>query len=345
AAFASSIAISLAASTSFAQLAPYSEDFEALVQSDPDALLTTGWLVFGNVFDSGGGYLYGYGPFGAPNGTPGFCAVSAGEGGAPQGAQGLVVYSDYNNGDHANGHTIEANTFQEQIIDASDVGKTFKFQFDAKLGDIMPASTAQAFIKVIDGTVFSLDGYVTMDTTAIPTLWGTYELSLTIDANHVGDFFQIGFSNMSTAYTPSGIHYDNVSLSEVSASLGTNYCTSDINSTGGASVMSATGSASIAAQNLTLSASSAPSQPGIFYYGPNQLNSPFGNGVRCIGGATTRLPVVFSGGGSFDFVVDFNAPGINFSPGTVNFQCWYRDPAAGGASYDLSDGYSIVMVP
>ena len=44
----------------------YDQDFENLVQSDVNALTNDGWLVFGNVFTSNNEYLYGYGPFGAP---------------------------------------------------------------------------------------------------------------------------------------------------------------------------------------------------------------------------------------------------------------------------------------
>ena len=41
-----------------ADLASYSQDFEGLNQADTGALAADGWLVFANVFDSGGGYLY-----------------------------------------------------------------------------------------------------------------------------------------------------------------------------------------------------------------------------------------------------------------------------------------------
>jgi hypothetical protein len=32
-------------------------------------------------------------------------------------------------------------------------------------------------------------------------------------------------------------------------------------------------------------------------------------------------------------------------PGTHRFQCWFRDPAAGGASFDLSNGLEVTFVP
>jgi hypothetical protein len=61
-------------------LTPYSQDFEGLVETDPDALANDGWLVFGNVFSPEGGYLYGYGPFPAPNHALAFSQIVLGEG-------------------------------------------------------------------------------------------------------------------------------------------------------------------------------------------------------------------------------------------------------------------------
>jgi hypothetical protein len=331
-------------------LQPYSEDFESLNQADGGALNAAGWLVFANVFDGGGGYLYGYGPFGAPNGGPGFCAVAAGEGGAPQGAQQIVTYSDYNNGDHGNGFTIESNVFQEQIVGASDVGKTFEFQFDGKLGDATAPSSALAFIKIIDSSVFSLDGFSSVDTTNLPTTWGTYSMSILIDASHVGDFFQIGFQTNATLFNPSGMVYDNINFGELTG-LGTNYCTSNANSSGGAAIISASGSVSVAANDLVLSASPVPDgQPGLFYFGPNQIQVPFGNGFQCVGGPNLmRLPPTASVGGVLTTAVDNTMPPYStiavLAGSTWNHQAWFRDPAAGGAFFDLSDAIQLDFQP
>jgi hypothetical protein len=57
-------------------------------------LNNAGWLIFGNVFDSGGGYKFGYGAFPAPNGGQGFSALVLGQGGPSQGATRLSVYND-----------------------------------------------------------------------------------------------------------------------------------------------------------------------------------------------------------------------------------------------------------
>ena len=93
-----------------------------------------------------------------------------------------------------------------------------------------------------------------------------------------------------------------------------------------------------------------PFQVGIFYYGPNQVDAAFGNGRRCLGGTTVRLPIISADLFGFAFYdVDLQ----NLPPGspsidagsTWNFQYWYRDPAAGGAAFNLSDGVSIVFCP
>ena len=204
----------LAPAASWADLAPYSQDFEGLDQQFPGALAADGWLVFGNVFSPDGTvYYYGYGPFPAPNGGPGFCGIDLGQGGPAQGDQQLVVYNDYNNFDHTNGFLIEANVFQEQTIGAADVGNAYLFEFDAKRGNIEPNTTALAFIKTLDPNAgFALTNFVTVDMTNVPTMWGSYSLSISIDPGLVGQILQIGFASTTTSYTPSGIFYDNINF-------------------------------------------------------------------------------------------------------------------------------------
>jgi hypothetical protein len=202
----------LAPTAGRAQLASYSQDFETLVQSDPAALSNDGWWVFGNVFSPDHStYYYGYGPFPAPNGGPGFSAIDVGQGGADQGAQQLSVYSDYNNDDHADGNQIEANVYHEQTIGAGDVGHTALFQFDAKLGNLVAPSTALAFIKTLNPAAgYALTNFITVDMTAIPATWGTYSIPIPIDAGLVSQLLQFGFMNTTTHYVPSGVFYDNI---------------------------------------------------------------------------------------------------------------------------------------
>lgn len=132
--------------------------------------------------------------------------------------------------------------------------------------------------------------------------------------------------------------------------VGTRYCTAAANSTGAGATIVATGSTSVAENALRLSAAPVPAnQSGIFFYGPNQANVPFGNGFRCVGGGSVglqRLPIVNAGpSGELVHQLDLGNPptgaGTILPGSTWNFQAWYRDPLAGGATFNLSDAISI----
>lgn len=207
------------AASSFGALTSYSQNFEGLNMSSTSALADDGWKVFGNVFDSGGNYLYNYGPFPAPNTGAAFCSIATGEGGAAQGLQYLNTFSDYNNGDHANNRLIEANTFQEQVVAAGDIGKTFEFKFDYKASSTAGPSgqtVARAFIKVLNpGAGFALVSFPTLVTTsASTTAWATGSLNVTIEQGWTNHILQFGFMNTATAYQPSGVFYDNINFSQ-----------------------------------------------------------------------------------------------------------------------------------
>jgi hypothetical protein len=214
----------------------YEQDFESLDQTSGTALGGAGFLVFGNEFQPDGTPIQGYGPFPAPNGTPGFSSIALGQGGASQGEQVLVIYSDYNNGTNQEaGNLVEANTFQEPysnpdtLITAADLG-TYTFSFDAKRGDIndptLPRcdptsveytpnppcdSTALAFIKTLDpGASFATTNFFTVDTTAIPDTWNRYSITLVVDNALIGQLLQFGFAATATNFEPSGVFYDNL---------------------------------------------------------------------------------------------------------------------------------------
>jgi hypothetical protein len=210
-------------------LTPYSQTFEGLVQDDPDALSGDGWLVFGNVSQPDGTYLYGYGPFPAPNSGAAFCQVVSGQGGPEQGDQQLVVFSDYENTDHASGLLIESNVFQEQTIEADAVGQAWRFAFQAKRGNLEGQSTAIAFIKTLDPqNNYALTNFEQVELTAAPQTWQGYELTLSIDAELEGQILQFGFACVATDYQGSGVFYDNllfeqddqVDVPDVSAAAG-----------------------------------------------------------------------------------------------------------------------------
>jgi len=190
--------------------ADHHQDYENLTHDDANALSGDGWLFYGNVFDSGGGFLYGHGPWPCPNAQGNVCDIAQGEGGAIQGAQQFNMYSDYNSAEHGNGNLVETNVFQEQIIDAGHVG-TYTFQFDGKRGNLTGASTAAAYIKTLDpGNGYAMTNYITQDMTTEPTTWDTYTLTIDIDAGMIGQILQFGFTTTATNYEASGVFYDNV---------------------------------------------------------------------------------------------------------------------------------------
>lgn len=210
--FAVAVLICLIPATGLA-LGPYSQDFEGLNQADTAALGNDGWLVFANVFGPDWAYWYGYGPFPAPNDGFGFCQIADGEGNGAQGVQQLVVFSDYNNGDHANGAFIESNTFQEQIIGPGDVTETWVFDFQAKMGNLELGSTALAFIKTLDPNAgWATTNFITLDMTTTPAEWTDYSISIDIDPTLDGQILQVGFQNVATNYEGSGVFYDNVNF-------------------------------------------------------------------------------------------------------------------------------------
>ena len=134
--------------------------------------------------------------------------------------------------------------------------------------------------------------------------------------------------------------------------IGVSYCAATPNSTGGAATISASGSQSVAANDLTLTVGPVPNQPGLFFYGPAQVQLAFGNGFLCVGAGATgiaRLPVGNAAGNVMTYTLDNTAPPTALTqilPGTSwNFSAWFRDPLGLGASFDLSDAISVSFTP
>lgn len=134
--------------------------------------------------------------------------------------------------------------------------------------------------------------------------------------------------------------------SAVAQGIGTPYCDATPNSSGHPAHVQAHGSASVAANDLVLVAAPVPNELGLFFWGPDQNQVPFGNGFLCASGAfTVRIdPVELAQGNLARRRVDLPINGI-FGPGERNFQYWFRDPLAGGASFNLSNGVNVSFVP
>ena len=119
-------------------------------------------------------------------------------------------------------------------------------------------------------------------------------------------------------------------------------CSTNPNSTGFPAHIWMSGSASVTDQQFNLRAYPVPeSQWGIFFYGSNQIDVPFGNGYRCAGGNVRRMPPVLSQFNLFvyegsDRLIQHGTVGE-----TVMFQAWYRDTPAGGLQFNLSDAGGV----
>lgn len=131
--------------------------------------------------------------------------------------------------------------------------------------------------------------------------------------------------------------------------LGTPGCSATANSSGAGGAISATGSTSVAANNLHLSANSLPASTfGLFFYGPSAVQLPFGDGVRCVDGSLFRLDVGNTGpSGVLTDEIDLSSPpnpAGQVLPGSVwHYQGWFRDVAAGGAGFNTSDSLSLTF--
>lgn len=99
-------------------------------------------------------------------------------------------------------------------------------------------------------------------------------------------------------------------------------------------------------QTQLLGAGLPPGQPGVYLQALNQINGglglAFGNGLRCAGGNVLRLQVRTANTfGQSNTTVDIFAGG-GIVPGTLRrYQLWYRDPAAGAAGFNLTNGLEL----
>lgn len=120
------------------------------------------------------------------------------------------------------------------------------------------------------------------------------------------------------------------------------------NSTGGGAVLTGSGSASVAADDLVLEVAYAPSnQNGIFFMARNQSAVVFGDGQLCAVSGIVRFGVRATDACG----VVREGPGIAAAKGIApgeswNFQFWYRDPGGPcGSAFNTSNGFNVVFEP
>jgi len=124
------------------------------------------------------------------------------------------------------------------------------------------------------------------------------------------------------------------------------YCPGRPNSVGPGATIQGLGSRSLHRRDFRLrSAGCPPHQPGLFFFGPSQIDLPFGEGRRCVGGSLVRIapPTYVDGGGVAERLLD---PGASYwsalfagSP-ALNFQFWYRDPGVDSDHDGTPEGFN-----
>jgi hypothetical protein len=129
------------------------------------------------------------------------------------------------------------------------------------------------------------------------------------------------------------------------------YCVAAANSNGPGALIGWSGSNSVSANDLVLQVTGAATTvSGIFFYGPNQTQVPFGDGFLCLSGSLQRLPVVVTSlAGNASYAIDLTQPTASAAPivagETWNFQFWYRDPPGNLAPFNVSDGLNVPFCP
>lgn len=138
------------------------------------------------------------------------------------------------------------------------------------------------------------------------------------------------------------------------ASPGVPFCPPLASSIGQPGRLSLSGSASLAANDLTLVVDDLPPQKSLlFVYGFASAQLPFGDGLLCAAAPLARLPppLLSDSLGSASRPLDSGQPPLGSGPAavgagdTVYFQTWYRDPTGGPAGFNLSDAVQLTFAP
>ena len=211
-------------------------------------------------------------------------------------------------------------------------------------------------------------GNLASDPQFVNPLGGDYSLSLSSPAIDAADNSQVPvgivsdfdgntrfFDEPSVADTGAGAApLTDMGAFEFQGVLTASYCIAAPNSVSPGATMGSIGRTSVSANLFSLTTSGAlPGGSGLYFYGPNAIQAPFGDGFRCVGGATFRLqpPVAANGIGEVTRALDTTAsPAVSgagaITPGaTWNFQLWYRDPMGpGGNGFNLSNGLEVTFV-
>lgn len=233
--------------------------------------------------------------------------------------------------------------------------------------------TAAAQIPPVGGGWTSIDVPIPAHSATLPAGWQTQSCAATPDVG-----WNAVITNVSAIYWrygepgffyPGDVWTIGMDNPRITSDLGSVFCAGDGTATAcpcgnagapshgcASSVLSgayldASGSASVAADDLVLVASSLPATtPTLFFQGTTQVNggagSVFGDGLRCVGGTITRLGIRTASAGVAAIGPGLAAHGGWTAGQTLDFQAWYRNVVGPcGSGYNLSNARAITFEP
>ena len=125
----------------------------------------------------------------------------------------------------------------------------------------------------------------------------------------------------------------------------TRYCSPPTgnSATGAGAIFDVAGTGSITQDTLTLTTNGLPTgQFALLFMGHGTQPVTVGNGILCPGAPLLRILPALATGATGSVTRDFHPSSLALQPGDTRvFQCWYRDPAAGGSMFNFSDAVEV----
>jgi plastocyanin len=128
-----------------------------------------------------------------------------------------------------------------------------------------------------------------------------------------------------------------------------------LNSLGSGAQLGASGTPSVSADTVVLTATGMPDSSVLYFQGTTQIaagaGAAFGDGLRCAGGSVVRLGLKTNAGGTSSWPSGAD-PALSVKGGatassTLDYQVWYRNAAAfcTTSTFNLSNGYAVTWTP
>ena len=123
-----------------------------------------------------------------------------------------------------------------------------------------------------------------------------------------------------------------------------------VHSLGAAATLRGTGTPSLSADSLTLTAEAMPTSTALFFEGTSSDGTSFGDGIRCVAGTVRRLGAKSIQAGAARFPETGDAlisTGVSALGGLRHYQVWYRNAASWctPSTFNLTNALRVVWTP